>query len=133
MGALKTKPNEGDVEAFLSSISNERRRREAYVLRDMMQDATGSEPLMYGSSIVGFGSSKIHYADGRTEDWFAVGFSPRSGKFSLYVLDEAEKHQDVLSRLGKHKTGKACLWVNKLDDIDLDVLREIIDRAVAEA
>lgn len=131
MAERKTVVNDGDVRQFLDSVEDETQREESYVLLDTMREISGAEPVMYGSSIVGFGNSEITYADGHKEDWFSVGFSPRKGKFSLYVLDDAEKHSEVLSRLGKYKTGKACLWVKRLSDVDMDVLREIISNAVA--
>lgn len=131
MAAMKTTPNEGDVRSFLDAVEDERQRNESYLLLDLMKAESGAEPVMYGSTIVGFGSSKITYADGHTEDWFSVGFSPRKGKFSLYIVDDAEKHRDELERLGKHKTGKACIWVKRLSDIDMDVLREMVARSVA--
>ena len=130
MAELKTKKNDGDVTAFLDSIENERQRREAHTLVELMQEVSGAPPEMYGTSIVGFGSSSLLYADGKAEDWFKVGFSPRKGKFSLYIVEDAREHSEALERLGKHKTGKACIWVNKLDDIDLEVLREIVAKGV---
>ncbi len=129
MAELKTKVNDDDVRAFLESLPDETQRRESYVLLDLMGEVSGAEPVMYGSSIVGFGSSTITYADGHSADWFSVGFSPRKGKFSLYVVNDADEHRDTLARLGKHKTGKACIWVKRLDDIDLDVLKELLVEA----
>ena len=87
---------------------------------------------MYGTSIVGFGHRTITYADGRTEPWFSVGFSPRKGKLSLYIVDEAENHRELLDRLGPHKTGKSCVWVKRLADIDLPALEELISRGIRE-
>ena len=128
MKKLKTQPNDQDVAQFLDAIPNERQRDEAYTLLELMMEETAAEPVMYGSSIVGLGSSTITYADGRTQEWFSVGFSPRKGTFSLYIVDDAEANAEILSRLGKHKTGKSCIYVNKLADIDLDVLRELVRR-----
>lgn len=133
MAELKTKANDGDVGAFLESLRDEAQRRESYILLDLMRDVSGADPVMYGSSIVGFGSSTITYADGNRADWFSVGFSPRKGKFSLYVVDDADEHRDTLARLGKHKTGKACIWVKRLDDIDLGVLKELVAEASGRA
>jgi len=130
MAERKTLATEADVKKFLESVQDERQREESKRLLELMGRVTGAAPVMYGSSIVGFGRSMIEYADGHKDEWFSVGFSPRKGKFSLYVLDDAEKHQDVLTRLGKYKTGKACLWVKKLDDVDMGVLEEIIAGAV---
>lgn len=128
MAALKTQPNDGDVREFLDAIPDDRQREDAYALLELMMEETEAEPVMYGSSIVGLGSSTITYADGRTQEWFSVGFSPRKGRFSLYIVDDAEANTEILSRLGKHKTGKACIYVSKLDDIDLQVLRELVRR-----
>lgn len=133
MAGMKTKANDDDVRAFLDSIEDETQRAESYELLEIMREESGAEPVMYGTSIVGFGTSRIHYADGRSEDFLAVGFSPRKGKFSLYIIDDAEKHRDTLERLGKHKTGKACIWVKRLSDIDRDVLREMVRNAVAKS
>jgi hypothetical protein len=130
MAPAKTKPSDSDARAFIESIEDPKQRAESFELLELMHEVSGAPPVMYGSSIVGFGSSKITYADGRTEDWFAAGFSPRKGKFSLYIIDEAEKHRDILSRLGTHKTGKSCIWVKRLDDIDRGVLREMVANAV---
>jgi hypothetical protein len=130
MAERKTLATDADVQEFLETIESDQQREESKTLLDLMGRVTGASPVMYGSSIVGFGRSMIEYADGRKEDWFSVGFSPRKGKFSLYVMDDAEKHQDVLARLGKYKTGKACLWVKRLDDVDMAVLEEIIQDAV---
>ncbi|MFW6248046.1 MAG: DUF1801 domain-containing protein [bacterium] len=130
MAELKTQANDGDVTRFLDSVEDERQREESYVLLETMREISGSEPVMYGTSIVGFGSSTITYADGRTAEWFSVGFSPRKDKLSLYIVDDAEKQGDILSRLGKYKHGKSCIWVKRLADIDMDVLRELIAREV---
>ncbi|MFP4378726.1 MAG: DUF1801 domain-containing protein [Spirochaetales bacterium] len=130
MEERKTLATEADVKEFLESVEDDRQREESARLLEVMGRISGAAPVMYGSSIVGFGRSMIEYADGRKDEWFSVGFSPRKGKFSLYVLDDAEKHQEVLARLGKCKTGKACLWVKKLDDVDMGVLEEIIEGAV---
>ena len=130
MAEMKTKANDEDVRAFLDSIEDETQRAESYELLEMMREESGAEPVMYGTSIVGFGTSKIHYADGRTEDFLAVGFSPRKGKFSLYIIDDAEEHRETLERLGKHKSGKACIWVKRLSDIDRGVLRRMVRDSV---
>lgn len=130
MAEMKTKANEDDVTGFLESIEDEQQKADSYVLVDMMKKATGAEPVIYGATIVGFGSSTIEYANGKTQEFFSVGFSPRKGKMSLYVVDDAEANADTLARLGKHKTGKACIWVKRLADTDLDVLRELIETSV---
>lgn len=130
MAERKSKPTDQSVSDFLDSLPDEQQRNESYVLLEMMREVSGAEPVLYGTSIVGFGSSPITYADGHTEDWPAVAFSPRKGKFSLYIVDDAENHREILARLGRHKTGKACIWVRRLSDIDLSVLRQMIRDSV---
>ena len=132
MSDLKTKQNEGSVEDFLNSIEDERKRNDAFVLLEMMKTITGEAPKMWGPSIVGFGSYHYKYDSGREGDWFRTGFSPRKQNLSLYIMDGVEKYQDLLARLGKHKIGKSCLYVNKLADIDLEVLREMIRQSMKE-
>ncbi|MFW5684722.1 MAG: DUF1801 domain-containing protein [Spirochaetota bacterium] len=130
MAEKKTVKEPGDVTQFVESIDDERQREESKVLLELMGRITGAPPAMWGKTIVGFGNSSITYANGHEEPWFSVGFSPRKGKFSLYVMDDASEHEAVLSRLGTYKTGKACLWVRRLDDVDMAVLEEIITAAV---
>lgn len=132
MAGKKTVATKEDVRQFLDAVADERQRDESQVLLDLMARITGAEPVMYGKAIVGFGDSVITYADGHEEPWFSVGFSPRKGKFSLYVMNDASEHEKILSRLGKYKTGKACLWVRRLEDIDMGVLEEIVKGAVEE-
>lgn len=127
--ANKTQPGEHDLDAFLAGL-DERRRDESDVLIDLMRQETGCEPVMWGSSIIGFGQYHYRYDSGREGDFMLVGFSPRKGKHSLYLMSGFDGADELLGRLGKHKTGKACLYVNKLGDIDLDVLRELIQRSL---
>lgn len=131
MAGLKTQPNDANVEAFLSSIPDDTQREEARILSSLMQEETGSPPVMYGTTILGFGQSTITYANGKTQAWFAAGFSPRKGKFSLYIVDDADARSDELADLGKYTNGKACIWVKRLSDIDLGVLRRIVRQAAA--
>ena len=95
----------------------------------MMQEATGEPPVMWGESIVGFGSRHYRYASGREGDWFVVGFSPRARSLTLYLTDGVQRHADHLERLGRHRTGKGCLYVTRLDDVDRDVLAAVINDA----
>jgi hypothetical protein len=132
MSELKTRQNEGNVEDFLNSIEDERKRKDAFILLEIMKTITGEEPKMWGPSIVGFGSYHYKYDSGREGDWFRTGFSPRKQNLSLYIMDGVEKYQDLLARLGKHKIGKSCLYVNKLADVDLEVLREMIRQSMRE-
>ena len=128
MAELKTRPNDKDVEAFLSSVA-EPAQSDCRELLAMMQEATGEPPVMWGESIVGFGSRHYRYASGREGDWFVVGFSPRARSLTLYLTDGVQRHADHLERLGRHRTGKGCLYVTRLDDVDRDVLAAVINDA----
>ena len=131
MAEAKTKATAESVEAFLGDVADEARRADCRTLVDLMREATGAEPRMWGGSIVGFGSYHYTYESGREGDWFIQGFSPRKGDLSLYVMPGFEAFDGVLDRLGKFKTGKACLYVKRLSDVDLDVLRELLACSVA--
>ena len=126
MAENKTAPTDVPVEAFLASVEHPVRRQDAATVLELMRDVTGQEPVMWGPSIIGFGSYHYKYASGREGDAAAVGFSPRKGNLALYGLTYAPEAAPLLERLGKHKTGAACLYVNKLADIDLAVLKELI-------
>lgn len=130
MAELKTQRNKGDVEAFLNDVADERKRRDSFKILDLMKDVTESEPEMWGDSIVGFGSYHYKYASGREGDWFLAGFSPRKQDLTLYIMSGFEGYEQLLGKLGKHKTGKSCLYIKKLEDIDLGVLRELVSRSV---
>lgn len=133
MAELKTKPNDGDVEAFLDGIPDAQRRSDSLVLLALFRAVTGEAPKMWGTAIVGFGDSHYAYASGREGDWFVTGFSPRKQNLTLYCMGGYVPHGEVLARLGKHKLGKGCLYINRLRDVDLDVLRELITVTVAAA
>ena len=128
---LKTKPNDASAEAFLNSVEDEKKRQDSFAILEMMQEVTGMEPQMWGSSIVGFGSYHYKYASGREGDWFQVGFSPRKQNLTLYIMSGFDAYDDLLSKLGKHKTGKSCLYIKRLEDVDLDTLRELVTLSVA--
>ena len=130
MAEMKTRPTDVSVEAFLDGVDHERRRRDARVVHDMMRRITGYEPKMWGPSIVGFGSYHYKYESGREGDLCLTGFSPRKSALTIYIMPGFSQYDDLLGKLGKHKTGKSCLYVNKLDDIDLDVLEELIRLSV---
>jgi hypothetical protein len=130
MAELKTKPNDASVEKFLAGISDETKRKDSLVLLDLMKKVTKSPPKMWGGSIVGFGTYRYKYASGREGEWFAAGFSPRKQNLSLYIMSGFRGHEELLEKLGKHKKGKGCLYVNKLDDIDLSVLRKLVESSV---
>ena len=128
----KTKVTDQDVDDFLATVGD-KRRNEAYVLIDMMQRVSGEKPKMWGPSMIGFG--KYHYiSKSKCEaDWFKVGFSPRKAKISLYVSCDADEFADELAELGKHTRGKGCIYANKLEDIDMSVLKKITVRAYENA
>lgn len=130
MAELKTQPHEGDVDEFLDAIEDERRREDARAVRRLMGDVTGEKAQMWGPSIVGFGRYHYRYASGREGDWFKVGFSPRKQNLSLYIMSGFDGYEDLLERLGKHSTGKSCLYVRRLDDVDTDLLASLIQRSI---
>ncbi len=128
MAELKTRPNDQDVEAFIASVP-EPAQSDCRELIGMMRSATGADPVMWGDSIVGFGSRHYRYASGREGDWFRVGFSPRARSLTLYLTDGVDRHAARLDDLGRHRTGKGCLYVTRLDDVDRDVLAAVINDA----
>lgn len=132
MAKLKTKKGDADVAGFLTSIPDERRRSDAQAVDALLREVTGHEPAMWGESIVGYGSRHLRYDSGREVDWFEVGFSPRKAATTLYVVDSTEAYADELARLGKHTTGKGCLYVKRLTDVDLGVLRDLVTRSLAD-
>jgi len=129
MAELKTKLNDASVTDFLNEIENEEKRKDSFEILKLMQRVTGQEPKMWGSSIIGFGNVHLKYESGRELDWFITGFSPRKQNLSLYGLP----HTDELKKLGKYKTGGGCLYVNKLKDVDIKVLKELIKQSVKAA
>jgi len=131
MSDLKTKPHKASVSAFLNAVENETRKRDAKVINKMMTRISGEKPTMWGPTLVGFGSHHYKYASGREGDWIITGFSPRKSAMSLYILPGYGEFDDIMARLGKHKTGKACLYINKLEDVDMTVLEELITTSVA--
>lgn len=130
MAENKTQPTDASVDAFLDAVDNERRRRDARAVLELMREVTGEEPVMWGDSIVGFGEYHYAYDSGREGDWFLAGFAPRKSNLVVYVMSGFPRHAELMERLGKHRTGSSCLYINKLDDVDLDVLRELVRRSV---
>jgi hypothetical protein len=130
MAELKTRPNDRSVDAFLMQVSDEKKRQACHTILDIMKQATKSEPVMWGDSIVGFGEYHYKYASGREGDWFLTGFSPRKQNLTLYIMSGFSEYEAFLNKLGKFKTGKSCLYVNKIEDIDLSTLKELIQRSV---
>jgi hypothetical protein len=131
MAELKTVPTDENVMAFLNALPDDKRRRDCYTMLALMQAATGQGPVMWGSSIVGFGSYHYKYASGREGDWFLVGFSPRKAALTMYIMAGFEHYAGLLAQLGKYTTGKACLYVKRRQDINLPMLRELIGAPVA--
>lgn len=130
MAELKTQKNKQSVKEFLNSVEDERKREDSWKIHELMKKITGEEPSMWGDSIVGFGAHRYRYATGREGDWFQVGFSPRKANLTLYLTTSVDDYETLLKRLGKHKTGKGCLYINKLSDVDLKTLEELVKAAV---
>ena len=129
MSDVKTKKNEASVEGFLKSVENDKRREDSFVVLDLMKEVTGEKPTMWGTSIVGFGSYHYKGASGREGDWMKVGFSPRKQNMTLYIMDGFDSYDSLLQKLGKYKTGKSCLYINKLEDVDQTVLRKLVQQS----
>lgn len=129
MAKLKTTLNDKNVNDFLNGVENEQRREDAFTLLAIFKEITGEEPKMWGSSIVGFGSYHYAYDSGREGDWMATGFSPRKASMTLYLMNGFDDYEDLLDKLGKHKTGKSCLYITRLEQVDLEVLKEMICRS----
>lgn len=128
---IKTKETDASVEDFINSIKEEQKRKDSFVILELMKKATGEEPKMWGSSIIGFGNKRYKSpTSGREVDWLLIGFSPRKANLSLYISVSLKEHAAALEKLGKHKTGVGCLYINKLEDIDMKVLKGMIDASL---
>lgn len=131
MAEIKTKQTEASVEDFLNAVKDEQKRKDSFVILKMMKEATKEEPRMWGTSLIGFGFVRIKSpATGREVDWFRLGFSPRKANLSLYLCGSIKSYDSLLKKLGKHKTGVGCLYINKLEDVDMKVLNELINTCV---
>ena len=130
MAELKTQPNDQNVEEFLNGVDNEKKRQDSFAILELMGQVTGSEPKMWGDSIIGFGSYHYKYASGREANWFLTGFSPRKQSLTLYIMSGFDQYDELLSKLGKYSTGKSCLYIKVLEDVDQDVLRELVSKSV---
>lgn len=130
MSENKTKATTASVDAFIDSIPNEKKRNDSKVILQMMYEVTGEKPKMWGGSIIGFGDIHYKYASGREGDWFKIGFSPRKQNISLYLSQVYMSDNEELKKLGKHKTGKSCLYINKLEDVDKEVLRKMMEESL---
>ena len=126
---LKTKENDGSVEDFLNTVEKESVRDDCRKIADLMSKATGAKPKMWGANIIGFGSRTMKYASGRELDWMIVGFSPRKANITLYLSSGEKWNEELLSKLGKHKTGMGCLYFKRLSDVDEKVLEELINES----
>lgn len=128
---IKTKQTSASVADFINTVKDEKKRKDSFALLEMMKKASGEEPKMWGSSLIGFGNRRYKsQATGREVDWLLIGFSPRKANLSLYLMMDIKTQAATLKKLGKHKTGVGCLYINKLDDIDFNVLKGMIDAAL---
>jgi hypothetical protein len=130
MATLKTQPTKESVKEFLDKIADEQRRNDCQVVLKLMSDVTGAKAEMWGPSIVGFGRYRYKYESGREGEWMITGFSPRKRDLTLYVMPGCEQFPELMKNLGKHKTGKSCLYIKKLADVDFKVLRQLVEKAV---
>ena len=130
LAQIKTKQTDSSVDDFINSVKDEAKRKDSFIILKMMQKASKEKPKMWGSSMIGFGN-KIYKspATGREVEWFKIGFSPRKANISLHLVLDIKKHAAELKKLGKHKTGVGCLYISKLDDVDLKVLEKLINTA----
>jgi hypothetical protein len=127
---IKTKQTSASVEDFINSVEGEQKRKDSLIILEMMKKATGEEPKMWGGSIIGFGNKRYKSpASGREVDWFLIGLSPRKANLTVYFINMKE-HSEALKKLGKHKTGGGCLYINKLDDIDMKILKGMIEASL---
>jgi transcription termination factor NusB len=130
MAELKTKKTELSVADFIKTIPEIQKQKEAHTIMELMEKATKAKAKMWGSAIIGFGDKRLKYDSGRELDWFVIGFSPRKQNFAMYISGAVEKQQTLLKKLGKYKTGKGCLYINRLEEIDLAILKEIIKKGL---
>ncbi len=131
LAVIKTKPTTASVEDFINSVKDEQKRKDSFVLLEMMKKATGEEPILWSSSIIGFGMKRYKSpTTGREVDWLLIGFSPRKANLSLYLMISIKEREAALKKLGKYKTDGGCIYINKLEDIDLKVLKGMIDASL---
>ena len=130
MAELKTQKTDASVQEFLDAVEHPTRREDSFAVLEMMREITGHEPAMWGPSIVGFDTYHYRYASGQEGEWPVVGFSPRKRSLTLYIMSGFDQYKTLLSKLGKYKTGKSCLYINKLADVDQETLRELVRQSV---
>lgn len=131
MAENKTKQTEQSVEEFINTVADEQKRKDCFTILKLMQEATKEKPKMWGTSIIGFGSYHYKYDSGHEGDICVTGFSPRKQNLTLYIVPGFEQPASLLKKLGKHKLGKSCLYINRLADVDMEVLKELITKSVA--
>lgn len=130
MAELKTKETAESVSAFINKIADQSRREDCLAVIDIMRKVTKEEPKMWGTSIVGFGRYRYKYESGREGEWPITAFSPRKGDLTLYIMGGFDKFSDLMNSLGKYKTGKSCLYIKKLADVDVNVLKKLVTKSV---
>jgi hypothetical protein len=131
MTSLKTQPYDRNIPEFLSKVENPQKREDCFTLLELMKEETGEEPQYWHSNMVGFGQYHYKYDSGNEGDWFLTGFSPRKQNLTIYIMSGLERYEELMEKLGKYKTGKSCLYVKRLSDIDLDVLRALVQQSVS--
>ena len=130
MAELKTKLNDKPVDEFINTVTDEKKRSDCFLIKQLMEEVTGEPAKMWGESIVGFGSYHYKYASGREGDWMITGFSPRKQNLTLYIMPGFERYEHLMEQLGKYKTGKSCLYIKKLEDVDMKILKELVYESV---
>ncbi len=131
MAEPKTRKNNASVKAFVDGVDNDQRRKDMRVVMKIMRRVTGKQASMWGETMVGYGTYAYKYASGRESEWFLTGVSPRKQNLTVYIMSGFSRYRPLLKKLGKHKAGKSCLYINKLEDVDLDVLEELVAESVA--
>ena len=131
MAQNKTQPTQKSVQEFIDQVDDEQKRADSQELLSMMSKATGEEATLWGPSLIGFGRYRYKYASGREGEFFLTGFSPRKQAMSVYIMPGFDFATDLMERLGKYKTGKSCLYIKKLDDVDRDVLTQLVEKSVS--
>lgn len=130
---IKTKENEASVEDFINSVTNEQQRKDSFAILQLMEKVSQEKPKMWGTSMIGFGLKRYKSPSTRREvDWFKIGFSPRKANLSLHLVFDVNTQADALGKLGKHKIGAGCLYINKLEDINFNILEDLIVSALKE-
>lgn len=133
MAEIKTKPTSASVVDFINTVKDEQKRKDSFALLEMMKKASKTEPVLWGNSLIGFGIKRYKSpTSGREVDWFLIGFAPRKANLSIYLMINHKEHADAINKLGKHKTSGGCIYINKLADIDLKVLKGLITASLKQ-